>query len=128
MLDRVRLCDDSERGRVVDMIRRLRPMGRRCGLLAAAAAVVGVPTFGISPLIGLLVAGALLDGTAALVERSARPELTVIAGWLCGVAVASISLGLASGPRLYLLPMFAYPLIVVAVLLPNRAVAVTTAL
>lgn len=107
------------------MIRRLRPMARRCGLAAVAAAAIGIPTFGISPLIGMLAAGALLDASSALVERSDRPELWVIAGWVSGVVIAATSLVFAGGPRLYLLTMFAYPLIVIAVLLPNRVVIVT---
>jgi diguanylate cyclase (GGDEF)-like protein len=123
MLERLRLCEDGERGRIVDMTRRLRPAARRSGAVAVAAAVVGIPTFGISPVLGLLIAGAMLEGTCVVVARSDRPELAVTVSWIAGVALAAGSIALAGGPRLYLLPLFAYPMILIAVLLPERVVA-----
>ncbi len=105
------------------MTRRLRPAARCCGVVAVAAAAVGVPTFGISPVVGLLLAGAVLECAYAAVARRDRPELAVIVSWLAGMAVAAASIALASGPELYLLPLFAYPMILVATLLPDRVVA-----
>jgi len=108
------------------MSRRLRPAARGCGVLAIVAAAIGIPTFGTSPVITLLLAGLLLESATAWLLRSDQPELVVIAGWLGGLALSAAGFALSGGPRLYLLPMFAYPMVLIAVLLPSRVVAAAT--
>ncbi len=117
------LGSDGDRGRLVDMAARLRPAARCTCAFALAAACVGLPTFGICPLIVLAAGGVLFEACCALLPRSRRPQLVVGATWFAGTALTAGALALASGPRLYVLAMFAYPIIFLAVLLPARIVA-----
>ena len=118
--DRFRRSDESERGRVLDMARRLRPVARSCGALAVAAAAIGLPTFGSGPVVALILAAVTFDIGCAWLARSEHVEVVVCVSWLAGASIVAGGIALAAGPQLYLLPMLAYPLIFLAVLLPGR--------
>jgi diguanylate cyclase (GGDEF)-like protein len=119
---------DSERGRVLDLARRLRPASRRMAIIAIAAGAVALPTFGPGPLIALVAAGALFELSCLLLERVSRYAAVVWLNWFGCVALMACGLAAASGPRLYLFAMFAYAIVFVGILLPGRAAALAALL
>jgi len=118
------LCrNDAERGRLMDMSRRLGPAKRGAMIALLIANVIGVPTFGVwylPPLVLAVVAFAI--GQARLVYVR-RPEYVLAASWLFGEAMIAISIALAHGPRLYLLALFISPLLLWSVAFPPRPAA-----
>jgi diguanylate cyclase (GGDEF)-like protein len=116
--------DTAERGRMLDMSHRLRG-AERVGIgVLMATMVLGIPVFGLLPLLPMLVAGAAFHLGSRRLEYARRPEY-VLAGLLM---FAQVMLGaavvLAHGPSLYLLALFLFPTILASVVWPPRAAAV----
>jgi diguanylate cyclase (GGDEF)-like protein len=122
------LCrSDDERGRLLDLNRRLRPIQHAAIVLAFAAGLVGVPTFGWLWLAPPAAAAVLFSVVQARLERFRRPEYALLASWLCGQLLMVGGLALASGPRVYLLPGLVLPVMIISVVFPARAVVLGVA-
>jgi hypothetical protein len=122
------LCrSDDERGRLLDLNRRLRPIQHAAIVLAFAAGLVGVPTFGWLWLAPPAAAAVLFSVVQARLERFRRPEYALRASWLCGQLLMVGGLALASGPRVYLLPGLVLPVMIISVVFPARAVVLGVA-
>src|SRR5271168_2768781 len=101
------LCpSDAERGRLVDMSRRLTHAKRGATLAIAIAVVVGMPTFGFWYSIPLALAGIAFWIGQLRLDYVRRPEYVLAASWLFAQLMFALSVALAHGPRLYLLPLF----------------------
>ncbi|MDE3070339.1 MAG: GGDEF domain-containing protein, partial [Acidobacteriota bacterium] len=119
--------DDAERGRLLDLSRRLRPTELRGSMLLVCAALVGAPTFNVLsslPTIPGMVVFWLLQRR---LERFRRPELALVGSVALIESGLAVSIGIASGPRVYLLPILMLPLLLACISLPARMAAVLVA-
>ena len=120
--------DDAERGRLLDLSRRLRPMELRGSLLFVLAAAVGVPTFGWLALLPALPGLVLFWVLQARVERFRRPELVLLGCVALVQAGLAASFAIAEGPAIYLLPLMVVPVLLASVVFPVRMAVVVVAL
>jgi diguanylate cyclase (GGDEF)-like protein len=118
------LCrDDAERGRLLDLSCRLRSSERNALILFLVAAAVAVPSFGWAAVLPVLPGIVLLWATQRRIERFRRPEV-VLLGCLTSVQIGiAVSLAIASGPRIYLLPLMIMPVLLVSAIFPVRVAA-----
>jgi len=118
--------DDAERGRLLDLSRRLRRTELLGSLLLMGAALVSVPTFGVVALLPPIPVIALFWYLQSRIDRFRRPELVLVACVAlvqCGLAATA---ALAEGPRVYLLPLLLLPLLLSCASLPARMAVVLT--
>lgn len=123
-MERLLLCrDDAERGRLLDLSRRLRPTERNSAIVFLVAAAVGAPSFGWLAVLPALPGLLLLWATQRRVERFRRPELLLLSSLLLVQVGIAASLALAHGPRVYLLPLMIMPALLVSAIFPARVAA-----
>jgi diguanylate cyclase (GGDEF)-like protein len=120
--------DDAERGRLLDMSRRLRAVEARGSLLFLAAAAAGVPTFGFVALLPALPGLALFWLIQSRVARYRRPELALLGCVLLVQSGVAISIVIAHGPRIYLLPLMIIPVLLASVVFPVRVAVLVVGL
>ena len=112
--------NDSERGRLVDMRRRLRwvePIALGLPLLAILA---GTSLFGWAPLLPASLAVLLFLLAPRLLPHERRPELVAAAAFVATELCLAAAIVVASGGRGYLLPVLVLPMVLVCVLFPAR--------
>jgi hypothetical protein len=88
---------DEERGRMLETARRLAPVERQAFALAAIAALVAIPHYGIAPLLTTIIAGLVVACAHQRVKRYRRPERLLIGAWMA--AQLAFAAGIALGPR-----------------------------
>ncbi|MCL6439922.1 MAG: GGDEF domain-containing protein [Thermoleophilum sp.] len=123
LLDRVStfLCrNDAERGRLIDVNRRMRFASRASVLLFLAVALIGLPTFGPLYLLPVPPAAAIFFAAQRRLSRSNRPELLLAGAWLAAELATAAAIVLAHGPSLHLLPALALPTLLVSAVFPTR--------
>jgi diguanylate cyclase (GGDEF)-like protein len=120
--------DASERERMLDMVRRLRPAKRWSMMLLVVAAVVSIPVYGWAMLVPLLLAAAVLGVSRPRADRVRRPEYLLEATWLFAQLAIVAGIALSHGPRVYLVSLLVLPMLVTAAVLPGRIVALGTAI
>lgn len=117
------LCsNDEERGRILDMNARLRPVALASSMMLLAGAAATIPTFGW---LGLIPdsAGALAYYVLTRhLNRFRRPELALAAMWLAAEVLLGLSFALSGGPREYLLSILAFPAVFGSIMFPRRVV------
>jgi len=126
--DLISCRDDAERGRLLDMSRRLRRVEAHGSILFLAAAGVGAPTFGILALLPTLpglICFWLMQGRLARYRRPERGLFACVVLLQCGLAA---SLVMAHGPRIYLLPLMIVPVLLASVVFPVRVAVLVVAL
>src|SRR4051794_4729123 len=106
---------DAERARVVDMSRRLQPWSRAAIGAIFLAAIAGIPTFGWQPLVPMVVAAAAFLVLHTRLARYRRPEHVLAASWLLAEAMVAAVVMVAQGPSELLWPLFAFPMMLAAV-------------
>ena len=119
------LCrDDSERARLLDMSAGVRAAKRRSLALLAVAAAVSVPVYGVKMQVPLVLAAI----TLLVLERRARalprPEYALAGVWVIAQLAIVVAIALATGPRMYMLSILVFPMLVAAPIYPRRVVAV----
>ena len=125
MAFRLDLCrNGSERARLLDVSRRLRVPERWLGGLFLLVLASGIPTFGWAYLAPIVLALALFWVVKSRLDRFRRPELPLAGAWLLLQVSIAVSVALASGPRLFLLPLFIAPMLFAATAFPGRPVAI----
>jgi diguanylate cyclase (GGDEF)-like protein len=118
------LCgSDAERGRLVDMSRRLSGAKRGATLALAVAVVIGMPTFGFWYAIPLAAAGLAFWAGQVRLDYVRRPEYVLAASWLFAQLMFAVAIAVAHGPQLYLLALFILPLLLWSVAFPPAAAA-----
>src|ERR1700716_4250216 len=95
--------NDEERGRVVDMCRRLQPVALAASLMLLAGGVVTIPTFGSLWLVPGCVGAIVFSLVTERLNHFRRPELALAGLWLAAELFLGASIALATGPRSYLL-------------------------
>ena len=119
------LCrDEAERARLLDMSARLRTAKRWSIALLAIAALVSIPVYGWAMQVPFVVAGVAVAVGELAMARTRRPERSSAAVFLIAQSSIVLAIALANGPRIYALPIFVFPALVVAPQLPRRVVAV----
>ena len=117
--------NDAERGRLLDLSRRLRPAEVRGAILLAIAALIGGPTFGwlaaLPPLPGIVVFFII----QRRLERFRRPELALIGCVALTQAGLAGSIAMAQGPRIYLLSLLMLILQLACIVFPVRMAIMT---
>ncbi|SEH13732.1 hypothetical protein [Thermoleophilum album] len=115
------LCrNDAERGRLIDVNRRLRIASQGSIALFLVAGLIGVPTFGPQYLLPVPGALALFWWMQRSLRRSPRPELRLAAAWLVSEVAIAAAIVLAKGPSLHLLPALTLPTLLVSAVFPTR--------
>jgi predicted signal transduction protein with EAL and GGDEF domain len=108
------------------MSMRVRGVRGKGVALFLIAAVIGIPTYGWAPILPLALAALV----AALAQRwavaSERPEYTLFAVWLFSQVTIVATFALADGPRMYLLPLILFPVVLGCVVFPIRGALVGT--
>ncbi|MGZ8633308.1 MAG: diguanylate cyclase [Solirubrobacteraceae bacterium] len=94
--------------------------------LFLVAAVIGIPTYGWLPILPLAVAGLVAALVQRLGARSERPEYLLFAVWLFSQVALTLTFALADGPRMYLLPLFLFPVVLGCVVFPIRGAVLGT--
>src|SRR4051794_18860027 len=117
------LCrNDAERARVVDMSRRLHPTsGKAIGVILVAA-ILGIPSFGWQPLVPMLLAAGAFFVLHARLDRHRRPERVLAVSWLLAQLMVVAVILVSPGPPEMLFPLFAFPMMLAAVVWPTRCV------
>jgi diguanylate cyclase (GGDEF)-like protein len=122
------LCrDDTERRRMVDLTRNLRPgMPVVLGLFVVAG-LSGIPTYGLLPLLPPFVALAVYGLFWRLdIGRRRRPEFLWAGVIFLAEAMMALSQVLARGPRGYSLVIMSMPVLLAALIFPRRAAIAAT--
>ena len=115
------LCrSDEERGRVLDIQGRLRPIGPLAYALQLGAVIMGTKAYGWAPVVPCLAAALLLVGTAMRLDRFRRPEVLLAAGLVATQLLIGLSVALASTGGQYLIALVALPTVTASVLFPPR--------
>jgi len=123
------LCREvSERKRLLDMNRRLGPAKRGAIALLAVAALVSIPTYGWAMQVPLLLAGGAFGVAEFRIGRLRRPEYALAAGWLFAQLMIVLAIAFAQGPRIYMLSILVFPMLIVASVFPGRVIALGTAI
>jgi diguanylate cyclase (GGDEF)-like protein len=123
------LCRDaSERERLLDMSRRLRPAKRGSIALLAVAALVSIPVYGWAMPVSVLLAAGALGLVQLRIGRMRRPEYALAWVWLFAQLTIVLAIALADGPRVYLLPILVFPMLVGAAVFPRRVVTLGAAI
>ncbi len=123
------LCrDDSERGRLLDVSRRLRSTERNALLLFIVAAAIGLHSFGWVAVLPVLPGVALFWALQRRIERFRRPEVVLLGCTTLAQIGLAMSLAIAHGPRVYLLPLMIMPVLLASAIFPVRVAAAFVAL
>ncbi len=96
--------------------------------LLAVAALVSIPAYGWAMQVPLLLAGGALGVAEFRIERLRRPEYALAAGWLFAQLMIVLAIAFAQGPRLYMLSILVFPMLIVASVFPGRVIALGTAI
>jgi diguanylate cyclase (GGDEF)-like protein len=114
--------NDEERGRVVDMSRRLRPVALAASLMLLAGGVITIHTFGLPWLAPTAVAAVAFYLLTERLNRLRRPELALAGLWLTSELLLGGAIAVASGPRAYLLSVLVVPAVFGSIVFPPRVV------
>jgi diguanylate cyclase (GGDEF)-like protein len=120
--------DASERERMLDLVRRLRPAMRWSMVLLVVAAVVSIPVYGWTMQVPFLLAGVAMSVSRSRAERSRRPEFLLEAGWLFALLAIVAGIALSHGPRVYVISVLVLPMLATAAVFPGRIVALGAAI
>ena len=95
-------------------------MERRGSVLFLAAAAIGAPTFGLLAALPAVPGLVMFWVMQRRLDRFRRPELALLACLVVLEVGLGISLGIAHGPRVFLLPMLIMPVLLASVVFPVR--------
>jgi hypothetical protein len=123
------LCrDDLDRGRMLDMEQRVRPVRRRTFAIIGVAVLAMGPWIGWWPLLFLIPASLCFTAAERLMLRVARPELVVFSAWVGGELMIAGALTLEGGHRTAWLSWLAIPVITLSARFSMRGVAAGVAI
>ncbi len=104
------LCrDEADRGRMLDMEARLRPVRRKAFAILLVAIASLAPWLGWRPLAFAIPAGVIVAAAERLTPRAARPELAMFSVWVGSELTIAGAILLATGPRVAALCWLAIP-------------------
>ncbi|MHB8491071.1 MAG: GGDEF domain-containing protein [Solirubrobacteraceae bacterium] len=103
-------------------------MELRGSVMFLLAAVIGMPTFGLVALLPVLPGLILFWVYQAHLDRFRRPELGLFACVLVLQVGLAVSLSIATGPRIFLLPLMMVPVLLASVVFPLRVAVLVVVL
>jgi diguanylate cyclase (GGDEF)-like protein len=118
----------SDRERMLDMDRRLRPVRLRTFAVLAAALLASGPWVGWWTIVPLLLAAGLFKVADTRIEGTARPEYWMFAAWAGAEAVIALSLVLTGSDAISLLAFLAIPVVTLSARFSGRGILVGLAL
>ena len=111
-----------DRGRLLDMERRIGPVRRKAiGLIAVTLLVCG-PWMGFWTLLPLLLAGVVFQVAEKRAPRSQRPEYVLFAAWTCSELAIAGAVALSGGPEVPTLSWLAIPVVTLSARFSARGV------
>ena len=114
--------NDEERGRVLDMSGRLRPVALASTVMLLVAMAATIPTFGWLPLVPNVFGGVAYYLITRRLNYFRRPEVALIGMWLAAELLIGLSIAASHGSRQYLLSMLAFPAVFGSIMFPRRVV------
>jgi diguanylate cyclase (GGDEF)-like protein len=118
---------DEERGRILDMSSRLRPVALASSVMLLAGGAVATPTFGWLWLVPLTVGAAAYYLLTRRLNYFRRPELALVGMWLSAELLLGAGIALGRGPRVYLLSLLGFPVVFGSITFPRRVVVLCVA-
>jgi diguanylate cyclase (GGDEF)-like protein len=122
------IAGGSDRERMLDMDRRLRPVRMRTFAVLALALLASGPWVGWWTIAPLLVAAGLFGVADTRIEGTARPENWMFAAWAGAEAIIALSLVLTGSDAISLLALLAIPIVTLSARFSLRGILVGLAL
>ena len=119
--------DGSDRERMLDMDRRLRPVRLRTFAVIAVALLACGPWVGWWTIGPLLIAAGLFRLSDSRIESTARPEYWLFAAWAGAEAIIAASVALTGRSGVSLLAMLAIPIVTLSARFASRGVMIGVA-
>jgi diguanylate cyclase (GGDEF)-like protein len=115
--------DGTDRGRMLDMDRRLQPVRRMAfGVLAVALLLCG-PWLGWWTVAPLAVAAVVFRLADTQIEQLENPEYAIFGAWVGAQVIIAISVALTGGPNVPTMSWFAIPIVTLASRFSKRGIA-----
>ncbi|HEX3609959.1 MAG TPA: GGDEF domain-containing protein [Solirubrobacterales bacterium] len=118
----------SDRERMLDMDRRLRPVRLRTFAVLAAALLASGPSVGWWTIGPLLVAAAVFRVADTRIEGTARPEYWMFAAWAGAEAIIAVSLALTGSSAVSMLAMLSIPIVTLSARFSSRGILIGVAI
>jgi hypothetical protein len=118
----------SDRERMLDMDRRLRPVRQRTFAVLAAALLASGPWVGRWTPAPLLVAAAVFRVADTRIEGTARPEYWMFGAWAGAEAIIAASLALTGSSAVLLLAMLSIPIVTLSARFSARGILIGVAI
>jgi diguanylate cyclase (GGDEF)-like protein len=118
----------SDRERMLDMDRRLRPVRLRTFAVLAGALLASGPWVGWWTITPLLAAAAVFRVTETRIEGTARPEFWMFAAWAVAETIIAVSLALTGTSAVSMLAMLSIPIVTLSARFSSRGILVGVAL
>jgi diguanylate cyclase (GGDEF)-like protein len=119
--------DGSDRERMLDMDRRLRPVRQRAFAALAVALLACGPWVGWWTIAPLLAAAGLFRLADSRIEGTARPEYWMFAAWAGAEAIIAASVALTGAAGVSLLAMLAIPIVTLSARFSSRGILIGVA-
>lgn len=117
----------SDRERMLDMDRRLRPVRLRAFAVLAGALLASGPWVGWWTIAPLLVAAALFRLADTRIEGTARPEYWMFAAWAGSEVIIATSLALTGSSAVLMLAMLSIPIVTLSARFSSRGILIGVA-
>jgi diguanylate cyclase (GGDEF)-like protein len=118
----------SDRERMLDMDRRLRPVRLRTFAVLAGALLASGPWVGWWTIAPLLVAGAVFRVADTRIEGTSRPEYWMFAAWAGAEAIIAVSLVLTGSSAVLMLAMLSIPIVTLSARFSSRGILIGVAI
>jgi diguanylate cyclase (GGDEF)-like protein len=122
------LSGGSDRQRMLDMDRRLRPLRRKSFAILALALVASGPWLGWWTLLPLALAAVVFGYADRRTERMRRPEYAMFAAWVASEVIIAISVAITGGPTVPTMSWLALPMVTLAARFDDRGIALGVAI
>jgi diguanylate cyclase (GGDEF)-like protein len=117
----------SDRERMLDMDRRLRPVRLRTFAVLAGALLASGPWVGWWTLAPLLAAAAIFRLADARIDVTARPEYWMFAAWAGSETIIAVSLALTGSAAVLMLAMLSIPIVTLSARFSARGILIGVA-
>lgn len=118
----------SDRERMLDMDRRLRPVRLRTFAVLAAALLASGAWVGWWTIAPLLAAAAVFRVADTRIEGTARPEFWMFAAWAAAEAIIAVSLALTGSSAVSMLAMLSIPIVTLSARFSSRGILIGVAI
>jgi diguanylate cyclase (GGDEF)-like protein len=115
--------DGTDRERMLDMDRRLRPVRRLAFGVVALGLLACGPWLGWWTVIPVAIAAVLFRISDSKVEHLKHPEYTIFGAWVGSQVVIAIAVAISGGPNVPTISWFAIPIVTLASRFSRRGIA-----